>query len=274
MTTLHTPESRRVLNALSARMGRREALRRLAATALAAPLVPRSAPAAAQATPEPAALPSPPIAPTQPDPLAGVNKFPEDPYRWLEDPTDPEVIAYLEAENAYTEAVMAPTRELQTRLYDEIIARVQQTDVSYPVKIGPYFYYTRYEEGADYEIICRKLERLDAAEEIVLDVNEIATETTLLGNWEPSPDHRYFAYLINEGGGIDYSVVVKDLQTGQTLPDRLELSDSSSGPTTARRFSTPARTRSTSTRSRSTVTASATPPPTQCSTRKQTKPTG
>ncbi len=81
-------------------------------------------------------------------PARRYRQFPEDPYRWLEDPTDPEVIAYLEAENADTEVVMAPTSELQTRLYDEIIARVQQTDVSYPVKIGPYFYYTRYEEGA------------------------------------------------------------------------------------------------------------------------------
>ena len=101
----------------------------------------------------------------------------EDPYSWLRDDERkaPEVIAYLEAENAYTETVMKPTESFQKALYDEMLARIKETDLSVPVRIGDYYYYSRTEEGQQYRIHCRKRGGLDADEEIVLDENLLAS---------------------------------------------------------------------------------------------------
>src|SRR5918997_5064332 len=96
-----------------------------------------------------------------------------DPYRWLENPDDPEVIAYLEAENAYTEAVMSPTGKLQEELYQELTGRIQQTDATVPTRWNGYLYYQRTEEGKDYAFICRKRESLEAPEEVLLDLSAI-----------------------------------------------------------------------------------------------------
>ena len=97
-----------------------------------------------------------------------------DNYFWLRDKQNPEVAAYLQAENAYTDAVMKPTEGLQKKLYDEMLSRIKETDVEVPYKEGNYFYYTRTEAGKQYSIYCRKKGSLEAPEEVLLDVNELA----------------------------------------------------------------------------------------------------
>jgi oligopeptidase B len=97
-----------------------------------------------------------------------------DNYFWLRQKDNPEVIEYLEAENAYTEAVMKHTEELQEKIYQEMLSRIKETDMSVPVKWGEYYYYSRTEEGKQYQINCRKKGSLDAEEEILLDVNQLA----------------------------------------------------------------------------------------------------
>ncbi|HEU4741679.1 MAG TPA: S9 family peptidase [Meiothermus sp.] len=151
-----------------------------------------------------------------------------DDYYWLRERENPETIAYLEAENAYLEEVTRPLEPLRERLYREMLSRIQQTDLEVPVQDGLYFYYTRTEEGKQYKIHCRKKAvsrgELEAApEEIILDLNQLAEgkaflSVTLL---KPSPDHRLLAYLQNEDGSDRYTVYVKDLQSGELLPDRI-----------------------------------------------------
>jgi oligopeptidase B len=131
------------------------------------------------------------------------------------------VIAYLEAENAYTEAVMAPSKDFQETLYQELIGRIQRTDTDVPFRMGDFYYYFRTEEGKDYGILCRKRGSLDAPEEILLDLNEIAGEYLELGSFAPSYDQRYLAYTLNETGGLEFILYVKDLETGEILPDQL-----------------------------------------------------
>ena len=97
-----------------------------------------------------------------------------DDYYWLRDKANPEVKAYLEAENAYTDSVMKPTEAFQKALYDEMLGRIKETDVKVPYKEGGYFYYSRTEAGKQYPIRCRRKGSMDAAEEVLLDVNELA----------------------------------------------------------------------------------------------------
>jgi len=97
-----------------------------------------------------------------------------DNYYWLRERENPEVIAYLEAENAYRESLMKGTEQFQEDLYEEIVGRIKQNDESVPYKENGYYYYTRYEEGGEYPIFCRKKESLEAEEEIMANVNEMA----------------------------------------------------------------------------------------------------
>jgi oligopeptidase B len=133
------------------------------------------------------------------------------------------VISYLEAENAYTADVMAPTKPLQEKLYREILGRIQETDLSVPVKRDDYFYYTRTEEGKAYSVQCRKHGNLDAPEEILLDSNVLAEGQKYfrLGNFAVSPDHRLLAYSTDVEGDETYTIYVKNLETGELLPDRI-----------------------------------------------------
>jgi oligopeptidase B len=151
-----------------------------------------------------------------------------DNYFWLRDRSDPDVIAYLEAENRYTEGVMASTKSLQEALYREILGRIQETDLSVPVKRDDYFYYTRTEEGKAYSIQCRKRGNLtapekDAPEEILLDSNVLAEGQKYfrLGNFAVSPDHRLLAYSTDLEGDETYTIHVKNLDTGELLADRI-----------------------------------------------------
>src|SRR5262245_18399978 len=95
-----------------------------------------------------------------------------DDYFWLREKSSPEVIKHLEAENAYTESVMAPTKALQETLYTEMLGRIKQTDLSVPVRIGEYFYYSRTEEGKQYRYMCRRKGGMEPAEEVLLDTNK------------------------------------------------------------------------------------------------------
>jgi len=147
-----------------------------------------------------------------------------DDYYWLRDKQNPELIAHLEAENKHTNEAMQATAGLQKTLYDEILSRIQQSDLTVPVKEGPYEYYTRTEEGKQYPIYCRKLLTLDAAEEIYLDSNILAAgqDYFRVGVLETSPNHKLLAYSTDLEGDEDYTIRIKDLSTGELHIDSIE----------------------------------------------------
>lgn len=166
---------------------------------------------------------APPVARTVPkvDTLHGEVRV--DPYHWMRFRNDPAVVDYLRAENEYTSAVMRHTEPLQEQLYQEILGRIQQTDLSVPERRGDYYYYTRVEEGKQYSIFARRKETLDAPEEVLLDQNELAEGKTFLsvGTMVVSPDHRWLAYSVDTTGYEDFMLYVKNLRTGELLPDQL-----------------------------------------------------
>ena len=125
-----------------------------------------------------------------------------DDYFWLRDKSDREVVAYLEAENAYTDAVTAGAGDLQERLYREIVGRVQETDSSAATLFKGWLTYTRTVEGLDYEIYCRRRGTMDAPEEVILDANELAKghDYFELGYVERSPDENLLAYAADVNG--------------------------------------------------------------------------
>ncbi len=179
----------------------------------------------------PAAGPGdPPMAAARPHELETHGDVRVDEYYWLREREDPEVIAYLESENEYLDGVMAHTEELQETLFEEIRGRIVEDDSSVPYRDGDYWYYTRYEEGKQYPIHCRRPADGDtfggaadpAAEEVLVDVNEIA-EGKEYTSVRPSvsPDHRILAYAVDDVGRRFYTVRFKDLATGETLPDEI-----------------------------------------------------
>ena len=147
----------------------------------------------------------------------------QDPYFWMRDREDAALIPYLEAETAYMQAMMAHTEPLQKQLYDEILGRIQETDDSVPVKKDEYYYYSRTEEGKQYSIQCRKHLSLDAAEEILLDLNLYGEqfEYLSLGIFEISPDHKRLAFGLDTTGDETLTVSIKELATGEILSDQL-----------------------------------------------------
>src|SRR5690625_4072412 len=142
-----------------------------------------------------------------------------DNYFWLRERENPQVMEYLEAENAYTDACMAHTASLQETLYREFLSRIKETDLSVPVRRGEWYYYTRTEQGLQYPILCRKHGSVTAAEEVILDVNTLAEghEYYDLGAAAVSPDHRLIAYGEDTDGSERYRLRVKDLTSGQLL---------------------------------------------------------
>jgi oligopeptidase B len=164
-----------------------------------------------------------PVAKVVPHPVTIHGDTRIDNYFWLRDRNDPDTIRYLEAENQYTEAVMKHREPLQATLYTEILGRIKQTDLSVPVKRDEYFYYTRTEEGKQYPIQCRKKGSLEAEEEILLDGNVLAEGKPYfrMGNFAPSPNHRLLAYSVDVVGDETYTIRVKDLSTGELLPDEI-----------------------------------------------------
>ena len=147
-----------------------------------------------------------------------------DNYAWLREKDSPDVLAYLEAENAYTDDVSAPTEALQETLYQEMKGRIQETDLSVPYKYGDYFYYSRTEEGRQYPIRCRKRGSLEAEEQVTLDLNALAEGHSYLGlgAYAVSDDGNLLAYSTDVTGFRQYTLQVKDLRTGELLPDQVE----------------------------------------------------
>src|SRR5271156_4336234 len=173
-------------------------------------------------------LPAPPVAKREPK-VTEINGHKlVDNYFWLRDKKNPDVRAYLEAENVYTDAVMKPTEPLQKKLYEEMLGRIKETDVEVPYKEGGYFYYSRTEAGKQYPIRCRKKGSLDAPEEVILDVNELAKGQAFmsLGGFSVSDDGNLLAYSTDNTGFRQYTLAVKDLRTGKVLVDHAERVDS------------------------------------------------
>src|SRR5688500_13285082 len=144
-----------------------------------------------------------------------------DEYYWLRDRDNPEVIRYLEAESAYTKAVMAHTEALQERLFEELKGRVRQTDQSVPYRQGGYFYYTRLVEGKNYPIYARKRGTLDAPEEILLDGNALGEGKPFFQvmGWQISSGEDLLAFSVDTIGRRIATLRFKNLRTGELLPD-------------------------------------------------------
>src|SRR5713226_2717852 len=172
----------------------------------------------------PAGAPRPPIPAQHPTVLTKHGDRRIDPYFWLRQRANPEVIAYLEKENVYADAVMAGTRPLQERIYREIVSRVQQSDTSAPSFFKGYWHYTRTVEGLDYEIHCRRRGSMDAPEEIELDANQLARghDYFELGYVEHSPDANILAYAVDLTGNELHQVRFRDLSSGEDLADVLD----------------------------------------------------
>ena len=147
-----------------------------------------------------------------------------DDYGWLRNKSNPEVAQYLEAENAYADAIMKPTEALQQKLYDEMISHIKETDVNVPYRQGGYFYYSRWEKGKQYPIYARKKGSVTGAEEITLDQNQLAIGEKFmsLGIYEPSPDANWLAYTTDNTGFRQFRLHVRDLRSGKDLPDTAE----------------------------------------------------
>ena len=163
--------------------------------------------------------PQPPVAETRPYEFTLHGERFVDDYAWLRDKQDPRVIAHLEAENAYTDQLTAAQQPLRDQLYTEMLARIQQTDLSVPYRKGSHLYYSRTVEGQQYPLYCRKKGDANAPEEIMLDLNALAVGHTFMaiGDLEVSPDERLLAYTTDDNGYRQYRLHVKDLATGDTL---------------------------------------------------------
>src|ERR1043166_155676 len=150
-----------------------------------------------------------------------------DNYFWLREKTNPAVIAHPKAENAYTDAVMKPTVALQEKLYNEILSHIKQTDNTVPYRSGDYFYYSRTVEGQQYSILCRKHGSLKAPEQVLLDLNEMAKGQKFMsvGSFAPSDDGNLLAFSTDNTGYRQYTLQVKNLKTGELLPEKIERVD-------------------------------------------------
>ena len=169
--------------------------------------------------------PTPPTVAQKPHTVKG-PKDRNDPYYWLRDDTrkNADLLAYLNAENAYADAMLAHTRPLQEALFNEIVSRIKQDDSSVPVRQRGYYYYTRYDAGADYPILARKQGSLSAQEQVMLDQPAMAKGHGFfaIGDWTVSQDNKLLAYAEDTVGRRQYSLKVKNLETGETLSDVVE----------------------------------------------------
>ncbi len=168
-------------------------------------------------------LPAPPSAKKIAKAITQHGEVRQDPYFWLRDKTNPDVIAHLEAENRYFETLMKPVAELQKTLFAEMVGRIQETDFSVPERKDEYFYYTRIEKGQNYQLYCRKYETLDAKEVLLLDGNELAKghKYFRIGNFSASPSHKILAYSTDTDGDEVYTTYFKNIETGELLPDQV-----------------------------------------------------
>ena len=162
----------------------------------------------------------PPVAEIKETRFEKFGKTRIDNYYWLKDKTDKKVIDYLNAENAYTDKIMASSKDLQKSIYDEIVGRIKEDDETYPVFENGYYYYNRVEKGKQYRTYCRKKASLDAAEEIIFDVNKMAEgkQAFIFDDYVVSPDNKKACYFYNETGSFaEFILKIRDLETGKDI---------------------------------------------------------
>jgi oligopeptidase B len=171
-----------------------------------------------------AEVPTPPVAKKVPKSFTLHGDTRVDDYGWLRDKKSAETLAYLEAENAYADALMKPTEKLQQQLYDEMLGRIKQTDINVPYRKNGWFYYSRTVEGKQYPIFARKKGSLEAKEEILLDVNQMAEGKKFMsvGAMAVSDDTNLLAYSTDDNGYRQYKLHVKDLRTGKATENLAE----------------------------------------------------
>ena len=190
---------------------------------------PATPPTTSPATASPASPATAPVAKKVPWKATYFGTDLNDDYRWLQEKQKPEVINYLNAENAFTDAMTAHLTPLKDKLYQEMKGRIKETDLSLPVRRGSYYYYNRVEAGKQYPIYCRRKAKPDlsddpkAREEILLDENVLAKGKKYfdIGSFEVSPDHQWLAYSVDETGFRQYQLQIKNLKTGKLLKDTL-----------------------------------------------------
>ncbi len=177
------------------------------------------------AKPVPVKSLKPPVAPIIPEKTIINGKTIIDNYHWMKDPDikNPQVLAYIEQENAYTDAYMQHTKPLQKTLFREMNKRIVQEDRTVPYLKDGYYYYSRDRKGKQYPLYCRKKGSMNAHEEIILDVNKLALghEFYQIGTFEYSPNRRYLAFSVDLKGNETYKLFIKDLETGRYLADSI-----------------------------------------------------
>ena len=148
----------------------------------------------------------------------------KDDYSWLRDKKNPEVIKYLEAENAYTESYMKPHLQFADDLYKEMLGRIKQTDLSVPYRLGDYWYYSKTQEGKQYPMFYRSIKQNGDDEQLLLDQNELAKGFKFysIGHFEVSDDGNLLAFSSDSTGYRQYTLQIKDLRTGKMLTDKIE----------------------------------------------------
>jgi oligopeptidase B len=166
---------------------------------------------------------TPPVAKKIPKLLEKHGAARTDNYYWLNNREDQKVIDYLNKENEYTKTILSDTEGLQEKLFNEITGRIKQTDMSVPYRQEGYYYYTRYEEGNEYPLYCRKKESLENNEEIILNINEMAKgfDYFQVSGFSVSPDNMKIAYGVDTVSRRIYTIYFKDLSTGVTLAETI-----------------------------------------------------
>ncbi|MEJ0056249.1 MAG: hypothetical protein WDN75_11670 [Bacteroidota bacterium] len=145
-----------------------------------------------------------------------------DNYFWLKEREDTAVIHYLNAENRYLDTMTAHTKSLREKLYNEMKARIQEKDESVPVKDGDYFYYTRFEEGYDYPVYCRRKDSMESPEEVIANGNELGKNQKYFNLFiVSSPNHELIALCMDTVGRRFYDIKVKNMVTGELLPGKI-----------------------------------------------------
>ena len=188
---------------------------------------------------ERASAPKPPMAEKKTKTLNIHGETLVDDFFWLREKSNPAVISYLESENAHTDATMKSTAELQTKLYNEMVSHIKETDENVPYRDGDYFYYSRTVKGLQYPIYARKRGTLDAKEEITLDLNEMAKGLKYLGlgAYAVSDDGNYLAYSTDTTGYRQYTLQIRTCAPASYCRRALSALAQSCGPRTTRRSS-------------------------------------
>jgi oligopeptidase B len=182
-----------------------------------------AAPPFSSGSPDTSSL-SPPLARREPVETVLHGDRRVDHYAWMRQKDNPEVIAYLEAENAYTDAILRPTESFQETLYQEMLGRILQTDLSVPYRLRGYLYFTCTEEGKQYPTHCRRVDAGESLEEMLLDLNRLSEGHSFLGlgAFEVSNDNQSLAYALDTSGFRQYTLHIKNLWSGRDFPEAIE----------------------------------------------------